>query len=79
MAKLFFLVKHPINNVVANKSILENNDFICDGFFDGTRFWNKAQCLDATNKDVDLSWKVIDRMKNLTIIKNYKFLTSILI
>lgn len=66
----FFLIKHPVNNTAANKAVLENNDFICDGFCDGTRFWKYAQCLDNTPATLDneISWNLIDEIEEIETI-----------
>jgi len=55
----FTLLKHRLNNDPAKVSVLENNDFILNGFRDDTTIWPMAQCLDAANKDLDVSWNVI--------------------
>ena len=60
----FQLLKHPSNTL---KGVLENNDFILNGFRNDNTIWSKAQCLDASNQDVDESWVPIETLEDLTI------------
>lgn len=62
------LIKHPTNNNPSNRATLENNDFIVNGFFNNTTLWDKAQCLDASNKDLEASWTVFSSSEDLIII-----------
>lgn len=66
----FFLVKHPTNNDPANKSIIQNNDWICDGFFDDTRFWYKAICINDTPATInnEVSWNLIDEIDEIVLV-----------
>lgn len=64
----FTLLKHPINNDPLKVNILENNDFILNGFFNNTTLWDKAQCVDATNKDLEESWTVFGSSEDLIIV-----------
>jgi len=56
----FVLVKHPLNNNPTNSSIIQNDDFIIEGFRSDTEYWRKAICLDETNINVNESWDIVD-------------------
>lgn len=64
----FELKKHPLNDNPNNFSVLENNDFILNGFRNNNEFWDKAQCIDATNKDSENSWTVLGSSEDLILI-----------
>jgi hypothetical protein len=64
----FILKKHPTNNLAESSGILQNNDFILNGFWGDTEFWGLAQCLDATDAENVLKWTIFNSTEDLIII-----------
>lgn len=63
----FRLIKHPSNTAPANANVLEVNDIICNGFWSGTEFWNRAQYSGGDTSDRN-NWRAVSRVEELTII-----------
>lgn len=64
---LFTLSKHPINSNPINASVLQTNDYITDGLWDGSELWYAAQFTGPTanEKNVKTNWRIIRRASGL--------------
>lgn len=63
----FTLVKNPNNNNPANAKVLETNDFISSGTWDGTEYWDLAIAL-GTDKDNKTNWNVLKSTEEIPLI-----------